>query len=62
MGGGSGGGGVELWAFCPRCKRQGLMYGECQFEDCDYPRWPAWAAFLIMCLPAAVVIAVVLVT
>jgi len=62
MGSGSGAGGggtLNLFEFCPRCKRLGLMYGECQFDDCDYPRLSWGLAFLIMCLPLAAAIAVV---
>ena len=59
MGGGSGAGGSGFWGFCPRCKRLGLMDGRCQFEDCDYPRWPLWAAFLFMAGVTALAIVVV---
>jgi len=59
MGGGSGAGGDGFWEFCPRCKRLGLMDGECRFQDCDYPRLPWWLAFLFMASITALAITVV---
>jgi hypothetical protein len=60
MGGGSGTGGLGL-EICPRCGERSVLDGECVLVVCSYPRWPFWAACLVMVgLPALAIAGVIL--